>query len=240
MSRPRPDGSPIPSSATWVVVTWLWAMAGPLLLAGAVVGLWGIDLQTARQWWERHQYAQAYVETVFVGLLPLALTVWRGDAFGDYGVRRRGFPASLSLSLALAAAFRVYAFATTGVWFGHSDLPFVAFPLNVWYGVLGIAANGPLEVFFVFWLIRRTERLFADGDLRWSKGLLVTILLVGLVHVISTRSVPNALTVAVLFLALGLIYERTGNALGPMVGWTLMNGMTWTYVGLLCGRGVAA
>ena len=47
-------------------------------------------------------------------------------------------------------------------------------------------------------------------------------------------------TVAVLFLALGLIYERTGNALGPMVGWTLMNGMTWAYVGLLCGRGVAA
>jgi len=214
-----------------VIAVWLWALAGPLLVAALLVGVFRIDLRTAREWWNGHQYVQAYLEAVFVGLLPLAIAFASGERLRDYGLHRRGVTFSLLLSLAVAATFWVYLFLTTGEWFSHSDLPAVAAPWNVWYALLGIVANGPLEVFFVFWLIRRTDQALRRPS--GLSGLLITVVLIGLFHWVSTRSLFNALNVAAVFLLLGLVFRRCRNAIGPMVGWTLINGMSWAYAGLL-------
>jgi len=37
----------------------------------------------------------------------------------------------------------------------------------------------------------------------------------------------------VIFSLLGLIYKFTRNSIGPMIGWTLINGMVWAFAELL-------
>jgi membrane protease YdiL (CAAX protease family) len=216
-----------------VFLVWTCAIAGPPLLALAVVGIAGVDMREARQWWSGHQYVQAYLEAACVGLVPLALTLYQREGLSDYGVRRGQPLASVLLSVGVAAAFWAYQWLRARGWLEHAALPPVRFPWAVWYALLGVVANGPLEVFFVFWLVRQTDRALRSEGRRLSGGLALTVLLFGLLHLVTTQRLENALSVAVVFLLLGLIFQQTRNALGPMLGWTLINGMTWAYLGLL-------
>lgn len=217
-----------------LIATWLWVLLFPLLAIGVVVGLPGLDLTTARQWWSEHPYYQGYFETVVAGLLPV-LWVWmRGEQLDRYGIRKTGFLASLLLSLLLVIAVYVRSFLATGAWISHASFDArLSFPLNVWYAVWGIIANGPLEVFFFVWLVTETDHLLGSEKPMISKGLLATVLPFSLLHIITTQDIINALNVLVIFLFLGLIYTRTRNAIGPMVGWALINGMVWAFVELL-------
>ncbi len=99
--------------------------------------------------------------------------------------------------------------------------------------VIVVFAYGPLEVFFVTWLITNTDRIFKSENARVSWGLIVTVLLFGLLHILVTQSLANALHVAVTFFLLGLIYKYTGNSIGPMAAWTLINGQVWFLAQLL-------
>jgi membrane protease YdiL (CAAX protease family) len=68
-------------------------------------------------------------------------------------------------------------------------------------------------------------------SISWS--LIVTVLLFGLLHVLVTQSLANALYVAVTFFLFGLIYTSTGNSIGPMIAWTVINGQVWFLAQLL-------
>lgn len=101
----------------------------------------------------------------------------------------------------------------------------LSFPLNLFYALLAVLVYGPLEVFFIIWLIVNT-----DEDLKWdrkqvlSPGLLITITVFGLSHLIlSPGEVLNAVKVMVELLILGLIFKYTKNSIGPMIAWTLIN-----------------
>lgn len=218
---------------TQVVATWAFAIGGPILLAFIVLGILQVDPQTARAWWSDHLYVQSWIELVFVGLLPLLWTILRKENFADYGLVRLNLRSSLLLSIGVTAIFHIYSRLVTGEWLSHASLSPVSPPLNFFYALLGIFANGPLEVFFVFFLIHKTDLHFNAQAQRISRGLVITIALVFLLHVLTTQSLSNAFVVASVFLLFGLIYKRTGNAIGPMLGWTLINGMTWAYLGLL-------
>ncbi len=112
----------------------------------------------------------------------------------------------------------------------------LSFPLNLYYAVLGVLAYGPLEVCFVVWLIVDTERALREhGDKILSKGLVLTVVVFGLMHLaLSPKAgVLNALSVTVTFMILGAIFKYIKNSIGPMTSWTLVNGMV-TYLVLGC------
>jgi membrane protease YdiL (CAAX protease family) len=83
------------------------------------------------------------------------------------------------------------------------------------------------------WLIVQTDRIFRSERTFISWGLLITIALFALLHLLTTQSVENALRVAAIFFALGLIFKSTRNAIGPMLAWTLLNGQVWFLAQLL-------
>ena len=108
----------------------------------------------------------------------------------------------------------------------ESSLKFISFnlpfPLNLWYASLGVVAYGPLEVFFVVWLIVNIDIIFKKLEKMFSPGLIITVLVFGLSHLIFARGgIVNAISVTVIFFILGLIFKYTGNSIGPMIAWTL-------------------
>jgi hypothetical protein len=211
-----------------VSATWVWFILGPALVGGFVLLVMRVDLQSARAAFGARPYLAAYIEIISAGFLPVLLTLICRDSLADYGLRRAGLVQSLLLSALVAAGAAAYSWLTAGAPVNFADAEFgLGFPLNLWYTALGIFAYGPLEVFFVIWLIRNSDRAFNGGDRLISGGLILTNGLFGLAHVLTTGSLINALTVAAIFFPLGLIYKHTGNAYGPMLAWTVVNGQVW-------------
>lgn len=99
---------------------------------------------------------------------------------------------------------------------------------NIIFAILGLLAYGLLEVFFVVWLIHNTDRIFKTEAKIWSRGLLITIAIYGLLHSFSQGA--NSLVIATEMLALGLIHKITRNAIGPMLAFMLMNEYAWFLV----------
>jgi membrane protease YdiL (CAAX protease family) len=217
-----------------VIMTWIWAILAPLLIAVMVVFALRIDLTTARQAFGTHPYLAVYLEILSAGFLPLVLTGICRESLSLYGLRSKGLVKSLIFSALLVVASYGFTYLTTGQWIGFPALSYhLTFPWNIWYALLGMFAYGPLEVFFVTWLITNTDRIFKSENARGSWGLIVTVLLFGLLHILVTQSLANALHVAVTFFLLGLIYKYTGNSIGPMAAWTLINGQVWFLAQLL-------
>ncbi len=216
-----------------VVSSWLWLILFPALLALVVVFVLHIDLSLAREWWGSRPYFQAYLEFIVGGLLPVIFT-WRNkERLASYGFTRIGFWRGLGFSLLIALARAGLSYATTGEWIAFA--PFdadLSAGGRIWFALIGIFSNGPLEVFFFIWLVTNTERIMRDARL-FSKGFLLTLVLFGFAHILTTQSLVNALYILGIFLLLGLVYKSTGNFWGPALGWTLMNGMVWSYVTLI-------
>ncbi len=108
----------------------------------------------------------------------------------------------------------------------------LGFPRNLWYALLGIIAWGPLEVFFFVWLIVNTDHIFKNSARVHPWGLIITVLLFALTHILTT-DVRNAIYTGAIFLVLGLIYKYARNIVGPMIAWTLINGQVWYIARLL-------
>ena len=80
------------------------------------------------------------------------------------------------------------------------------FPLNLWYGLGGVLVWGPLEVFFFSWLVVNTERALKEPERRVSLGLIITLALFILTHVVTTDWF-NAFYTGVIFLIIGVIFK---------------------------------
>jgi membrane protease YdiL (CAAX protease family) len=213
-----------------VGLTWAWIIGLPLLLIGIIIGA-GSDLTLARRWWGEHRYMQAYLEIAVGGLLPVLFTLNDKENLAKYGFARRGLAASAGLSALVVIARYFVSYIQTGQWIEFAPLGALPnFPENLWHAGWGVVANGPLEVFFVAWLITKSDQIFKSERALLSTGFLVTLVLFSLLHILTTQSLLNAIYVFVIWLAFGLIYKFTRNIAGPMLGWTLINGMVWSFV----------
>ena len=182
---------------------------------------------------EENGYLFTYIEIAAVGLLPIIFTLVCKDDLTQYGLTHRQSAKSVLLSGLLVIVMFGGAYLMRGkLMTDNRPALHVEFPLNIWYGVLGIFAWGPLEVFFVAWLITNTDQIFKDGNKLFSRGLTVTLIGIVALHVLTTNA-ANALYTGGIFLALTLIYKRTQNTLGPMLAWTLINGQVWYMARLL-------
>jgi len=170
----------------------------------------------------REPYLASYAEVVGTGGLPLLISIIRRDDPRIYGPRKQGLFKSLVLSLSFAIVMLVITI--------HDKLYFenfnLEFPYNIWYAVLGVLAYGPLEVFFVIWLIVNTDAIFSTLEKIFSPGLLITVLVFGLSHIFLSPmgGLLNAVKVTGVFMVLGFIFKYTRNSIGPMIARTLVNG----------------
>ncbi len=64
-------------------------------------------------------------------------------------------------------------------------------------------------------------------------GLLLTVGIFGLTHIVTTVDLFNAAYTTFIFLILGLIFKTTRSSYGPMLAWTLINGQVWFMARLL-------
>ncbi len=154
----------------------------------------------------------------------MAISLFCKDNFSAYGLRKDNALWSLILAVIPAAVLlSLRLIQGSGMAYTHFGL---SFPLNLFYALLAVLVYGPLEVFFVIWLIVNT-----DEALRWdskrilSPGLLITVTVFGFSHLILSPKggVLNAVKVIVEFLILGLIFKYTKNSIGPIIAWTLIN-----------------
>jgi membrane protease YdiL (CAAX protease family) len=214
-----------------VIATWLWFILLPLTLIAVLVGILQLEINTMRTWWNGHQYYQGYLETALAGLLPIIFVWLNKDNLSKYGFRLEGIAPSVVLSLGFTAVFYLYSYLTTGNWINHSDITADLGGLSlIWFMLWGIFANGPLEVFFYLFLLEKTDKIFNSGQKLLSTGFGITTLLHASAHIITTQNISNTIAVFIIFFCLGLIYRYTKNALGPMLGWTLINGMVWAFI----------
>ena len=68
-----------------------------------------------------------------------------------------------------------------------------------------------------------TDQIFKEHERTMSWGLVVTVVAYALLHILTTNSIINALSITIIFLFFGLIYKTTENSIGPMIAWTLVN-----------------
>lgn len=217
-----------------VITTWVWFLVGAALVVLIILAFYGIDFQTAREVLREKRYLVVYIEIVSVGLLPVVFTLMCKDDPTQYGLGRKGLAKSLLFSGLFVAALFGFAFLSTGQWMSGVETPsfHLNFPWNIWYAALGVFAYGPLEVFFVMWLVANTDRIFKSENRTMSWGLIVTVVIFAMTHILTT-SIYNAFYTGSIFFVLGLIYKYTKNSTGSMIAWTLINGTIWFYVQML-------
>jgi len=171
-------------------------------------------------------------EIVVVGLLPVVFTMVNKDSASLYGLRAGRLGKSLLLSLLVVASYYVVLFGTGVSHISVGGLQGLSpSPLNLLYAILAVFAYGPLEVFFVVWLIYNTDRIFKTEAQIVSRGLIITVVVYGLLHTFSAGIA--SLGIALRFLAFGLIYKYTQNSVGPMAGFTITNDFIWFLLGTL-------
>lgn len=213
-----------------VITTWVWWLVGAMLVVLIILAVYGFDLAVLGE----KRYLVVYVEIVSAGLLPLVFTLICKDDSTQYGLGRKGLAKSLLLSSLCVAAFYGLAFLSTDQLMSVDSPSFhLNFPWDLWYVALGVFAWGPLEVFFVMWLVANTDRVFKSENRTMSWGLIVTVVIFGTVHILTTQSIYTAFYVGTIFFVLGLIYKYTKNSIGPMIAWTLINGQIWFIVQIL-------
>jgi len=166
-------------------------------------------------------------EIILVGLLPIIFSVLCKDKLADYGITTK----RLSVSLTLAAGIVLLYFAYLSILAKHltTSIQLPTFHhISLVYAILaviGLLAYGPLEVFFVVWLIHNTDRIFKRETKTWSWGLLLTVAIYALLHAFSQGA--YSLVIAAIMLAFGLVFKRARNSIGPMIAFMLMNDYAW-------------
>jgi len=226
----------LPNPKFQVMATWIWNMFAVLLISMLLQAVLpentSLDIDSMRAN-PRLVFIPALAQIVAVGLLPLLFVLTNREKLSLYGLQRQGLGKSLAFSVLAVLAFFVALVLQGGELTSYINISTLRItPLwRLGLALLVILAYGPLEVFFVVWLIQNTDRLYDSGAKTFSAGLWVTILLYGVLHYFSQGM--YAIVIAAIFLALGVIFKATRNAFGPILAWTVMNEYIWVLLGIL-------
>jgi len=207
-----------------ILIVWVWLFLGMPLTAILLAYIKGLEpnINGVINMLSSEPYLSSYLEFICAGGLPLAITLLCRENFSIYGLRRKNLRKSVILSLIYAAFILIPKIIYGNFRYTSFKLPF---PLNLWYAFLSILSYGPLEIFFITWLIVNMDCVFNSLEKIISPGLIITILVFGLSHVVFARGgIVNAISVTINFFVLGLIFKYTGNSIGPMISWTITNG----------------
>lgn len=229
-----------------VITTWLWLFISSALLTLSILIIHGISIsipeliinfpeaETKVGKIINVYYFATCNEFVAVGLLPLVFTLICKDKIRVYGIWRSGFAKSLLFSVLFVVVAYVGPLLSgeNPFQFGHPNLH-LNFPWNFLFVLTVVIIHGPLEVFYIIWLIANTDRVFKTENRILSWGLIITPVIFGVSNLFFMHGVKNALFHISTFLIFGLIYKSTKNSIGPMIGFTLGNRHTWFMASLL-------
>ena len=213
-----------------VPATWIWNIFGTFVVAAIVALTLPRNIALDRSALTQQPslgLIPLFSEIVLVGLLPIVFSMLRRDKAAEYGITGKRLLVSLVLSTGVVLVYFSYLSIRAGHLTTSVQLPGLHQLTvgNALFAGLGLLAYGPLEVFFVVWLIHNTDRIFKTESKIWSWGLLITITIYGLLHSFSQGA--NSLVIAAEMLALGLVFKSTRNSIGPMLAFMLMNEYAW-------------
>jgi hypothetical protein len=177
----------------------------------------------------------AYMELLFVGLIPVSFSIFRSEDWSRYGISRMGLASSIAWSLLYVAVTYCYYRFEDARWMWRDFYPMhstLSVPATIYYALLEVFSYGPLEVFFIVWLVRNTEDIFFGKSWSFLVSLTVTAILYGLSHFIFQPFIA-ALEVGITSCVLILIFKHTKNSIGPMIAWSLINGQVWQGASML-------
>ena len=213
-----------------VPATWIWNVVGTFAIAGVVVVSLPRNIALDRSALTL-QPSLALIpilsEIILVGLLPIVFTILRRDKAAEYGITGKRLIASLVMSAGVVLIYFAYLSIRAGYLTSSIQVPGLHQLTvgNTLFAGLGLVAYGPLEVFFVVWLIHNTDRIFKTEANTWSWGLFLTIAIYGILHSFSQGA--NSFVIAAEMLALGLVFKSTRNSIGPLIAFMLMNEYAW-------------
>jgi len=174
----------------------------------------------------KRDYVKLILEFVFIGMLPLLILFFRGENWKDYGFTFVNWKRSVLYGLISAAPFmliRIYALLFLGYvgWsWSLSPLMFLAF----------LPVYGPLEAFFIVFSIVKIDRALSCKRLM-SKGLLLTSLFFGLMHIANYFFHPDLTLILRNYVLLniipalfvGLTFKKSNSIIGSSLFWSLLN-----------------
>jgi hypothetical protein len=213
-----------------VPATWIWNVVGTFAVAAVVAVALPRNIALDQPALTQHP-SMALIpilsEIILVGLLPIVFSILRRDKAAEYGITGKHLLVSLVMSAGVVLVYFAYLSIRAGHFTTSFQLPGLHQPTvgNALFAGLGLVAYGPLEVFFVVWLIHNTDRIFKTEANIWSWGLLLTIAIYGLLHSFSQGA--NSLVIAAEMLALSHVFKSTRNSIGPMIAFMLMNEYAW-------------
>jgi len=217
-----------------VIVTWVWNLFGTFLITILLLILMP-TVVTNREGLKANPgliIIPIVSEIILTGLIPIILTLINKNSLISIGIQKKRVIESTILSIPMVIIYYVLLFLITG---STIEFPTTAFHIDTfWYLLLTIGAifaYGPLEAFFVIWLIVKSDQIFKSEEKMFSKGLILTIVIYGVLHSFSQGL--NSITIAITFLGLGLIYKYTKNSIGPMISWTIAKEYIWFLIGIL-------
>ncbi len=211
-----------------VIITWIWFIIGAFFVIIILSAMYGFNFATTLDELQDKRFISVYIEIVSVGLLPVIYTIICKEKLSTYGIKSKGIKRSILFSSSFLVFFFIFTYLTTGNIINYELYDFqLNFPWNIYYGILGIFAWGPLEMFFFTWLIVNTDEVFNSESRKISYGLIVTTFIFALAHILTTRNVFTAFYTGLIFFILGLIFKYTDNSIGPVIAWTLINNQVW-------------
>lgn len=222
------------------IVSWIWFILGAVITGLVLVFIHGKSLTEGREFLATHPYLFVFIELVSAGMLQLLFTFIAKDPWKKYGFTLTNIGKSIIPSVIGIIVFWGIDWIITGSFWNIQTIEHnLGLTGRIIYGLLGLIIWGPLEVFFFIWLVENAQGFFKkqeDNKLlnKWlNPGFLLTLFLFSLAHFITTQNWVNVGYIFVIFLILGEVYLHTGNILGPMIAWTLINDQVWFMLQLL-------
>lgn len=179
-------------------------------------------------------------EFVFAGLVPLALVTLRKGNWEEYGVTSKNALRSFSYGAVVLVAILALVYLMFGriSWTpsGVYESLLLDSPLKYPLALYAAISYFPLEMFFFSYLIVKFEKVVGSGTGVFTTGLVAASFYFGslnhgLIAIITGASanvvLMKFLTVGFTFLILGLIFKKTRSLAGPLVVWTLINGLSF-------------
>lgn len=217
-----------------VIVAWGWNFISVFLIIAVATALLPANVTDDRHAMQAKPglaLIPILAEFIATGMLPVLFTLLQKENPAVYGLHKKGLGNSLLFSTLAVALFAAAASLGIG---RYSPVHFADLQVrsagHLFAFMLGAFAYGPLEAFFVIWLVHNTDRVLHSESKIFSRGLIVTIVIYGLLH--ATSQGFYAVLIAARYLAVGWIYKATRNAIGPMLAGTLTNEFIWFLVSI--------
>ena len=173
-------------------------------------------------------------EFLLVGFLCILFAILDRDSRSTYGLTSKGLVSSLVIGLALVGAHSLMSHISGKPVIDPRLDAFTQsltqpFPQNIGFALFCGFAYGPLQVFFLIFLVDRFDKVLDAKSSRIGyRGTIITVLLWALPHILNVTVLgPTAALIQLAkLLIIGpiliIVFKYTGSSLGSMVYWTFI------------------